>query len=93
MINLLTKFGFYLMFQATMDEIKLDIIDQPTAQISESSGGVPGRAVDGNDDPDYRQQSCTHTDKATNPWWQVDLGRTEGFTRVALTNRVECCGK
>jgi len=36
------------------------------------SGGVP---------------SCSHTERETNPWWAVDLGRPTTIYRVDLTNR------
>jgi len=42
-----------------------------------SSGGVP---------------TCVNSNRDTNPWWAVDLGRPTAVYRVALTNRGDCCG-
>ncbi|XP_066297372.1 fucolectin-4-like [Branchiostoma lanceolatum] len=58
-----------------------------------SRGGAPGRAVDGNDDPRWRGNSCTQTDGRgeSNPWWRVDLGSSQSVGRVVVTNRKDCC--
>ena len=44
--------------------------------------------MDGNSNTDYyRGASCTHTGKANNPWWRVDLGRVEPVNQVYIVNR------
>ncbi|XP_051992455.1 uncharacterized protein LOC127650862 [Xyrauchen texanus] len=55
--------------------------------------GVAQNAVDGNMDPDYKNGSCTHTaTDQDNAWWRVDLGFVYRIVKVAITNRVDCCG-
>ena len=44
-------------------------------------------AVDGNDNPAYDGQSCTHTLDDSTVWWVVDLGNTYKITGVSLVNR------
>uniref|UniRef100_A0A671QTR1 Fucolectin tachylectin-4 pentraxin-1 domain-containing protein n=1 Tax=Sinocyclocheilus anshuiensis TaxID=1608454 RepID=A0A671QTR1_9TELE len=53
--------------------------------------GVAEHAVDGNRDTDYRKGSCTHTQVQLNPWLRVDLGNAYSISKVALTNRGDCC--
>ena len=48
-------------------------------------------AVDGNDNPAYDGQSCTHTLDDSTAWWVVDLGNSYKITGVSLVNR-DCCG-
>ena len=36
--------------------------------------GVSGNAVDGNDDTNFRNGSCIHTQLNNPSWWRVDLG-------------------
>uniref|UniRef100_A0A672JYL9 Si:ch73-359m17.2 n=1 Tax=Sinocyclocheilus grahami TaxID=75366 RepID=A0A672JYL9_SINGR len=54
-------------------------------------GGVAERAVDGNRDADYGKGSCTHTKAELNPWWRADLGNVYSISKVAITNRGDCC--
>lgn len=59
-------------------------------QVSQSStafGGDASRALDGNTNSSYSQQSITHTKFENQPWWEVDLGRTEQVGLVRLHNR------
>ena len=35
---------------------------------------------------------CAHTDKESDPWWRVDLGRVEPVAEVNILNRGDCCG-
>ena len=46
-------------------------------QSSTAFGGDASRALDGNTNNSYSQQSITHTKFENQPWWEVDLGRTE----------------
>lgn len=78
--------------------ISLIIFDQgnlargkPTKQSTTAYGGNSGRAVDGNRAAIYRDASCTHTEKQTNPWWRVDLGSSMSIGLVKVTNRADCC--
>lgn len=59
-------------------------------QVTQSSTAFEGdarRAVDGNTNSSYSQQSITHTKFENQPWWEVDLGRTEQVGLVRLHNR------
>ncbi|GMH44504.1 hypothetical protein BSKO_12456 [Bryopsis sp. KO-2023] len=61
------------------------------SQSSLAYDGAPGRAIDGDANPNYSGGSCTHTQTELNPWWQVDLGASYTVTRVLITNRLDCC--
>lgn len=56
-------------------------------QSSTEFGGDASRALDGNTNSSYSQQSITHTEFENQPWWEVDLGRTEQVGLVRLHNR------
>ncbi|KAL1272058.1 hypothetical protein QQF64_031074 [Cirrhinus molitorella] len=56
-----------------------------------NSAGVAEHAVDGNRDTDYGKGSCTHTKVEFNPWWRADLGNVYSISKVAITNRGDCC--
>jgi hypothetical protein len=49
------------------------------------------RAVDGNTDGVYWDNSVTETAPDANAWWQVDLGAAAGVGSVAIWNRTDCC--
>ncbi|XP_035674439.1 uncharacterized protein LOC118414482 isoform X3 [Branchiostoma floridae] len=66
-------------------------LNRPAAQSSDVYGGTAGRAVDGNDNPQWAGGSCTHTANGPNPWWRVDLGSSQAVGRVVVTNRKDCC--
>ncbi|XP_006825692.1 uncharacterized protein LOC102801634 [Saccoglossus kowalevskii] len=61
------------------------------SQSSTASGGLPVRAIDGNDSSTYSQGSCMHTLKELNSWWKVDLETTYDIFKVVITNRGDCC--
>ena len=55
-------------------------------------GGAANRAIDGNINGNFYQNSVTHTCNEENPWWSVDLGDNEFIiNRVFVFNRNECC--
>ena len=56
-------------------------------QSSTAYGGDANRALDGNTNSSYSQNSITHTNFENNAWWQVDLGRSEQIGLVRLFNR------
>ena len=64
---------------------------QPTWQWDEGWGGVPSRAVDGDDNPQWGGASCSHTMSHVNAWWAVDLGGFYEVTSIQVTNRADCC--
>lgn len=56
-------------------------------QSSTAYGGNANRALDGNTNSSYSQNSVTHTNFEKQAWWQVDLGRSEQIGLVRLFNR------
>ncbi|MEM7126668.1 MAG: putative Ig domain-containing protein [Chloroflexota bacterium] len=62
-----------------------------TTQSSTGFGGVPSRAIDGDNDGVYNNGSITHTQNEANAWWEVDLGRQHNLTTISLWNRTDCC--
>ena len=57
------------------------------SQSSTAYGGDANRALDGNTNNTYSQNSITHTNFEKQVWWQVDLGRSEQVGFVRLFNR------
>ena len=54
---------------------------------------IPARAIDGNTNDTYKQESCTHTSKESDPWWTVTFKYDILVKTVVIVNRGECCGK
>ncbi|KAI4891194.1 hypothetical protein NFI96_006427 [Prochilodus magdalenae] len=54
--------------------------------------GAAQNAVDGDRNPDYLKNSCSHTHFDVNPWWRVELPDIYNVTSVTITNRKDCCG-
>ena len=63
--------------------------NKTASQSNTSFGGVPNRAVDGNTDGDWAQNSITCTNNQLNPWWQVDLGTTYDLNGIEVWNRTD----
>lgn len=57
------------------------------SQSSTAYGGDANRALDGNTNNTYSQNSITHTNFENKAWWQVDLDRSEQVGIVRLFNR------
>ena len=50
--------------------------------------GVSEKAVDSNSDTEFRNGSCTHTQKDNPSWWRVDLGSDkEAVSDIFIVNR------
>src|SRR3954452_15332870 len=49
-------------------------LGKPATQSSTGWGGAASRAVDGNTDGNFFDNSVTHTLLEANAWWEVDLG-------------------
>jgi hypothetical protein len=64
---------------------------RPPRQSSTAYSGAASRAVDGNTNGVYNQNSVTHTNNDTNAWWQVDLGSARTIETIQLFNRTDCC--
>lgn len=51
------------------------------------------RAVDGNRDGVFSNQSVSHTNNTDRrPFWEVDLGSNQTIDRIEVYNRTDCCG-
>jgi len=64
----------------------------PNGKASQSSTAfnAPAKlAIDGNTDGQFEHHSTTHTDKSTNPWWEVDLKQPGQIDRIAIWNRTD----
>ncbi|WP_145084237.1 DUF1553 domain-containing protein [Aureliella helgolandensis] len=59
------------------------------SQSSTDYAGDASRAIDGDTDGDYNQNSTTHTKTSDAPWWEVDLGSPQAIDRVVVWNRTD----
>ncbi len=65
-------------------------LNKPATQISTDYDGDAARAVDGNTDGTYFNNSVTHTAvDAKEAWWQVDLGASAPIGDVEIYNRTD----
>ena len=64
---------------------------KPAFESSDPIGGAASRAVDGNTDGNWSNNSVTHTNADQNAWWYVDLGSVQQISTVKLWNRTDCC--
>ena len=62
------------------------------SQSSEEYGGEAGRAIDGNKEQAFSEDSVTHTKVENYPWWQLDLGQPAMVGKIKIWNRSDCCG-
>nr|XP_033790126.1 fucolectin-5-like isoform X2 [Geotrypetes seraphini] len=60
-------------------------------QSSLMASGVPKFAIDGNQNGNYHEYSCTHTSHDNRPWWQLDLQESKKIAAVVVANRIDCC--
>ncbi|MEZ6122907.1 MAG: DUF1553 domain-containing protein [Planctomycetaceae bacterium] len=58
-------------------------------QHSTAFGGPPELAIDGNTDGDFDKRSVTHTDTVKDPWWELDLQKTQSIDRITVWNRTD----
>jgi hypothetical protein len=66
-------------------------LGRPTSQSSTLEGAGSSRAVDGDINGNWYNNSVTHTQLETNPWWQVDLQTVRSIQQINLWNRTDCC--
>lgn len=66
-------------------------LGRPATQTTTKHGGVAARAVDGNTDGNFWNNSVTHTASGAVAAWEVDLGSSQFIERVAVYNRTDCC--
>lgn len=58
------------------------------SQSSTGFGGIPSRAIDGNTDGTYSNESVTHTVNSSQPWWEVQLSELSTIETIILYNRI-----
>jgi hypothetical protein len=59
-------------------------------QSTTAFGGNAELAIDGNVNGDYAgAKSTTHTAISKDPWWELDLGKSESINRIAVWNRTD----
>jgi hypothetical protein len=59
-------------------------------QISVDFNGPAKLAIDGNTSGEFAEaKSTTHTAAGDNPWWEVDLGKSQNVDRVQIWNRTD----
>ena len=58
-------------------------------QSSTDYAGSASRAIDGKTTGVYDKNSTTHTEKSSDPWWEVDLGGPRAIDRVVIWNRTD----
>ena len=64
-------------------------LNKAVEQITTGWGGIAERAVDGNRDGFYNNNSVTHTNGGPQAWWQVDLGESFDIHGIRLFNRMD----
>ena len=62
-----------------------------TSQSSTTHSGDSSRAVDGNTNGSYSNNSVTHTAEGIGEWWQVDLGDVYSIEDIVIFNRTDNC--
>jgi hypothetical protein len=68
-------------------------LGKSATQSSTTYKGDAGRAVDGNTDGVYTNNSVTHTAYELNAWWEVDLGDLFYIDHLEVWNRTDLCCK
>jgi hypothetical protein len=66
-------------------------LGKPVTASSADFGGVPTRAVDGDTNGNFTNNSVSHSDQTPQPWLQVDLGAVSTLSSVNVWNRTDCC--
>ena len=69
------------------------VLNGTATQSSTDYEGVPERAIDGNTNGDYNDDSVTHTAFEDQPWWQVDLGAPYAIDEIQVWGRTDDCCK
>jgi len=66
-------------------------VNKFATQSSTYASAPASRAVDGNTNGNFFNNSVTHTDYTYQAWWQVDLGGVYAINNINLWNRTDCC--
>ena len=65
-------------------------------QVSTLSVGLDlgaSKAIDGGTNGDFQALTLSHTDLASEAWWEIDLGASYDLSRIELFNRTDCCAE
>ena len=82
----------FLVFISLNLEAQTNIaLKKPARQSTTAFGGKASRAVDGNTDGQWGNNSVTHTSDERSAWWEVDLGDVYEIDRIIIWNRQDCC--
>ncbi len=65
-------------------------LGKPAVQ-SSTLGGAASRAIDGNTNGNYSNNSVTQTLNEFQAWWEVDLGNVGSLKEIEIWNRTDCC--
>ena len=68
-------------------------LGKPASQYNTGFGGTADRAVDGNTDGNWVNNSVTHTYGDYQNWWQLDLGSVQSIDNIQVWNRTDCCSE
>ena len=49
------------------------------------------RAIDGNVDGNFANQSVTHTQEGYQSWWEINLGNAYTIDHINISPRTDCC--
>lgn len=73
----------------SVDPLENIALGKRVSQSSTAYDGFPSKAVDGNTNGDFGNQSVTYTDFQSKPWWQVDLDSEETIRQINIYNRTD----
>ena len=73
----------------SVDPLENIALGKRVSQSSTAYDGFASKAVDGNTNGDFGNQSVTHTDFQSKPWWQVDLDSEETIRQINIYNRTD----
>ena len=58
-----------------------------------AAAGVASRAIDGNTDGVFNNNSVTHTNDENEAYWTLDLGSVKQIDGISIWNRTDCCSE
>ena len=73
----------------SVDPLENIALGKRVSQSSTAYDGFASKAVDGNTNGNFENQSVTHTDFQSKPWWQVDLDSEETIRQINIYNRTD----
>ncbi|MGJ8642400.1 MAG: Ig-like domain-containing protein [Luteolibacter sp.] len=76
------------MVQLTVEALPTNVaLIGAATQSSTDFDGVASRAIDGDTNGAYNQDSVSHTEDEAQPWWRVDLGAPHTIDEITIWNR------